>query len=212
MRPLVLIGGGGHASVVAAVVGKIDLYRIIGYTAPAAGTGSLDLPYLGGDDVLPDLAASQRVVGAVLGIGIVDTGDDRSALQRRLLGYGLFLPPVVSPTAVVNSHVVIGDGTVVMDGVVINPGTRIGECSIINTNATVEHDCLIGACSHVAPGAVLCGGVSVGNQSVIGAKACVLPGVRVGDRCLVGAGSTVTRDLTEPGVYLGSPARRWSRT
>jgi sugar O-acyltransferase (sialic acid O-acetyltransferase NeuD family) len=209
MTPIVLIGGGGHAKVVSAVLGKLRQYQIVGYTALVAGPVPPDFSlYLGDDNVLADLVASGRVVGAVIGIGIVDVGASRSALCERLLALGLALPSIVSPMSVINTDVVIGDGTVVMDGVVVNPGARIGECSIINTNATVEHDCTVGACSHIGPGVVLCGGVSVGARSIIGAGACVLPGVRIGERCLVGAGATVTRHLSEPGVYVGNPAVR----
>jgi sugar O-acyltransferase (sialic acid O-acetyltransferase NeuD family) len=211
MISVVLIGGGGHAKVVAAIVGKTRGCRIIGYTAPVAGPAPLNLSYLGDDSVLPDLVASERVTGAVIGVGIIEINDKRATLHRSLSGLGFSLPSIVSPTAVVNEQVAIGDGTVIMDGAVINSGASIGELSIVNTNATVEHDCIIGAYSHIAPGAVLCGGVTVGDQAMIGASACVLPGVRIADRCLVGGGATVTRNLTEPGVYLGTPARRMHR-
>jgi sugar O-acyltransferase (sialic acid O-acetyltransferase NeuD family) len=208
MTPVVLIGGGGHAKVVAAVVGKIKHYHIVGYTAPIAGSAPLNLAYLGTDEILPDLLTSKRVTGAVIGIGIVEINGKRAALHRSVVGHGLSLPAIVSPTAVVNEPVAIGNGTVVMDGVVINPGTTIGELCILNTNATVEHDCTVGSYSHIAPGAVLCGGVTVGDETMIGTSACVLPGLYIASRCLIGAGATVTRDLTEPGVYLGNPARR----
>ncbi len=196
---------------VAAVVNKLAHFRILGYTAPVVGTMSFDIPYLGDDEVLAGLLANNQALGAVLGIGIVRVDDQRDTFMRWLLARGFSLPAIVSPSAVVNAEVVVGGGTVVMDGVVINPGTRIEEGGIVNTHATVEHDCKVGACSHVAPGAVLCGGVSVGNRSIIGARACVLPGVRIGDRCVVGAGATVTRDLPEPGIYVGSPARKVTR-
>ena len=142
MIPIVLIGGGGHAKVVSALVGKIGKYRIVGYTALAAGALPPNFaPYLGEDHALPGLVASGRITGAVIGIGIIDVDAGRAELRKRLMALGLALPSIASPMAVINTDVVIGDGTVVMDGVVINPGAKIGDCSIINTNATVEHDC-----------------------------------------------------------------------
>ena len=208
MISLVLIGGGGHAKVVAAIVGKIGRYQIVGYTAPIAGSAPLNLSYLGTDEILPDLLASKRVTGAAIGIGIIEINGKRAALHRSVAAHGLSLPSIVSPTAVVNEPARIGNGTVVMDGVVINPGAMIGELCIVNTNATVEHDCTVGSYSHIAPGAVLCGGVTVGEETLIGTSACVLPGLRIAARCLIGGGATVTCDLTEPGVYQGTPARR----
>ena len=36
----------------------------------------------------------------------------------------------------------------------------------------------------------------------------VIHGVRIVEGCLIGAGAVVTDDLTEPGTYVGAPARR----
>lgn len=47
----------------------------------------------------------------------------------------------------------------------------------------------------------------VGNRVSIGSNATVLP-VSICDDVVIGAGSVVTRDITEPGIYAGNPARR----
>jgi len=46
----------------------------------------------------------------------------------------------------------------------------------------------------------------LGNHVSIGSNATVLP-VTICDNVVVGAGAVVTRDITEPGFYLGSPAK-----
>lgn len=46
---------------------------------------------------------------------------------------------------------------------------------------------------------------SIGNHVSIGSNATILP-VSICDHVVVGAGSVVTRDITEPGVYVGNPA------
>ena len=208
MTRTVLIGGGGHARVVAALLRRLGSHELVGYTALAEGPATLGLPYLGDDGALPGLVAAGRVDAAALGIGIVRTGEGRGALRRRLAACGLALPALVSPHAVVDDDVTLLPGAVIMDGAIVHPGTRVGEGAIVNTHATVEHDCTVGDDCHVAPGAVLCGGVSVGTGSIIGANACVLPGVRVHEGCYVGAGATVVADLEGPGTYVGCPARR----
>lgn len=45
----------------------------------------------------------------------------------------------------------------------------------------------------------------IGNTVSIGSNATILP-VHICDHVVVGAGSVVTRDITEPGIYHGSPA------
>jgi acetyltransferase-like isoleucine patch superfamily enzyme len=47
----------------------------------------------------------------------------------------------------------------------------------------------------------------VGNGVSIGSNATILP-VTITDGTVIGAGAVVTRDISEPGVYAGNPARR----
>jgi len=61
---------------------------------------------------------------------------------------------------------------------------------------------------HVAPGATICGSVTIGRYSMVGAGATVIEGKKIAAGCIVGAGATVVSDLTESGIYVGSPARR----
>lgn len=49
----------------------------------------------------------------------------------------------------------------------------------------------------------------IGNGVSIGSNATILP-VTICDRAVIGAGAVVTRDISEPGVYAGNPAR-WLR-
>lgn len=47
---------------------------------------------------------------------------------------------------------------------------------------------------------------TIGNNVSIGTNATILP-VSICDNVVVGAGSVVTKDITEPGIYAGNPAR-----
>lgn len=51
------------------------------------------------------------------------------------------------------------------------------------------------------------GRVTIGNNVFIGAESVVLPGVTIGDNVVIGANSTVTHDIPENSVAVGSPAR-----
>jgi acetyltransferase-like isoleucine patch superfamily enzyme len=46
----------------------------------------------------------------------------------------------------------------------------------------------------------------IGSRVSLGSNATILP-VSICDDTVVGAGSVVTRDITEPGIYVGNPAR-----
>ena len=47
----------------------------------------------------------------------------------------------------------------------------------------------------------------VGNYVSIGTNATILP-VTITNNVVIGAGSVVTKDIKEPGVYAGNPARK----
>ena len=47
----------------------------------------------------------------------------------------------------------------------------------------------------------------IGNRVSIGSNATMLP-VTVCDDVVIGAGAVVTKDITEPGTYVGNPAKR----
>lgn len=204
---LVLIGGGGHAKVLIAIVKKLDTYWIIGYTDQEDRGLVSDVPFVGSDKNLSGLADCGQLA-VVLGVGQVGLGEARCELFARIQAPHLHFPAIVSPDAIVNQGVSIGDGTVVMDGAVINSDARIGCGAIVNTNTTIEHDVVLADWVHIGPGAVISGGAAIGRFSMIGAGATVIEGIHIADRCMVGAGAAVVNDLTEPGVYVGSPARR----
>jgi len=46
----------------------------------------------------------------------------------------------------------------------------------------------------------------IGNGVSIGTNATILP-VMICDGTVVGAGAVITKDITEPGIYAGNPAR-----
>lgn len=48
---------------------------------------------------------------------------------------------------------------------------------------------------------------TIGDNVSIGSNATILP-VDICDGVVVGAGAVVTKDITEPGVYVGNPARK----
>jgi UDP-perosamine 4-acetyltransferase len=209
-RPLVVIGGGGHAKVLLHTLALRGEFQVLGYVDPRDHGPLSGFKRLGGDEVLPQLA-KKRNVAAAIGVGKVRAGRSRLKVLEGLRELGFALPPVIAVSAVVAGDARLGEATVVLDGAVVQPGCAIGAGAIVNTNATVDHDCVLGDDVHVASGAVLSGGVSVGDGSLVGAGASLVQGVRVGADVTIGAGAAVTRDCLESGTYVGVPARRLGR-
>jgi len=112
----------------------------------------------------------------------------------------------------------VGPFTEIQKGVVIGDRCRIQSHSFICELVTIGNDCFIGhgvmfindTFSDGAPA----GGDSskwkstkIGNHVSIGSNATILP-VSICDDVVIGAGAVVTKDITEPGKYVGNPARK----
>ena len=209
MNEIVLIGGGEHATVIVSILKKIDKYNIVGYTDIVKKGSILGINYLGDDGILETLINKYKSCSAVIGIGIITLShiDKRIIIQKKLGSLGYHLPVIISPHAVINENVELGEGTVIFDNAVIITGTKVGENAIINTNSTIDHDCRIGNHVHVAPGVTLSGRVVVGHKSFIGAGATLIHNISIGENCIIGAGAVVTEDCLKPGTYIGVPAK-----
>lgn len=206
MAEFILIGGGGHARVLLNLLRRIG-HSVLGFSAPDATGTRLDLPYLGKDEDLVGQFDAARV-NLAFAVGKVDATTARLPALDGLARAGFSFPPMVAPNATLHDDVLLGDGSVVLDGAIVVTGSRLGRGCIVNTHATIDHDCRLGDDVHVAPGAILSGSVSIDGGCMIGANAAVIHSIRICNGVTVGAGATVVEDILEPGIYLGTPARR----
>jgi len=211
MKDIIIIGGGGHAKVLASVLKKHSEWNPIGYTDPKDSGPLLGLPYLGNDSIIKLLILEKNLQYAVIGIGQIKNIESRKRIIQSFESTGLTLPTIISEYAIINEDVHIAKGSVIMDGVIIQPGVRIGKYSIVNTGATIDHDCQIGDYVHIAPGVNLSGDVIVGNNVLIGTGARVVQGIHINSDVIIGAGSVVVKSILRSGTYIGVPARILSK-
>lgn len=50
--------------------------------------------------------------------------------------------------------------------------------------------------------------IIVGDNVQVGAGAIILPGVTITNNVIIGAGCIVSKSITEPGIYVGIPAKK----
>lgn len=206
---VIVIGAGGHASVVADAVLAAG-GTVIGFTdADHTRHGLLvcGLPVLGDDRVLS--RHDRTTVRLANGLGTIGGPHDerRRIVQEQLSDDGWQFVTVRHPAAIVSRFATVADGAQLLALSVVQAGARIGTGVIINTSAVIEHDSSIGAWTHVAPGAVVCGGVQVGERSLIGAGAIIRQQVVIGSECLIAAGAVVVKCVASRGIVAGVPAQ-----
>ncbi len=199
----IVIGGGGHARVLADILsGSTDL-KLIGY-ADFNPCQAMELPYLGNDSAIEELSRKDLLL--VNGIGSVNLPVRRREVYLKFSGKGFRFANVIQHAASVSPAATLMEGAQVIGASVIQAGAVIGQNCLINTSSVIDHDCFIGAHSHIAPGAVLSGNVTIGTGCHVGAGTTIIQGVRIGDHVLIGAGSLVISDIPTGAKAYGTPA------
>jgi len=140
--------------------------------------------------------------------GIVDTtfGENVKVVQPANL-YG----------CTIGDHSFIGPFVEIQRGAVIGRRCRVQSHAFICDLVTIGDDCFISHGAKFTNDLFATGGpargdrtlyrsTKLGNHVTIGTNATILP-VTICDHVVVGAGAVVTRDITEPGIYAGNPAR-----
>ena len=140
-------------------------------------------------------------------IGIVDVkfGENVNVVQ-----------PVNLYGCTIGSETFVGPFVEIQKGAKIGKRCRIQSHSFICELVTIGDDCFVSHGAMFINDRFDSGGpadtrevwraTKIGNRVSIGTNATILP-VTICDRAVVGAGAVVTKDITEPGIYVGNPAR-----
>jgi UDP-3-O-[3-hydroxymyristoyl] glucosamine N-acyltransferase len=103
---------------------------------------------------------------------------------------------------------VIGRGSFVAPYSTILLNARIGNHCIVEAYCLIAHYSELKDNVIVHAGSMIAGKTTVGSNTVFQFKASALPGLTICENVEVGATSTITKDIAQGGVYLGTPARR----
>lgn len=192
---MILIGGGGHASVVAEILLKQgrEIIAVVSPDPIAERAVFNGIKQLTSDREVASFSAAE--VKLVNGVGIMPQSRMRQKINEYFLALGYQFDTVIAPEAVVSPYAIIEQGCQIFAGAIVQTGTTIGAHSIINSKALVEHDCVVGEYNHIAPGATLCGQVTTKSNVFIGAGAIVINNITIGENAVVGAGSCITRSV-----------------
>lgn len=115
---------------------------------------------------------------------------------------------MISRHAVVAQSALLAEGTVIAHFSVIGPGAILDRHVLIMHNAVVGHDSVLHTNCVICAGSSIAGGVELGSDCFLGPNAAVAPQVRVASKSFLSAGTACLRNVDEPSVLIGNPARR----
>lgn len=210
MKKLIIVGAGDFGREVSWVVERLNAqaptWDLLGFVddAPDVQGAIIDgYPVLGPVSMLESVAEETWVVCSI------GTGKTRKKVIERVLQNQSLRPAtLIDPAAIVGRNTRVGEGCVVCAGTVLAISSRLEPHTIINLNCTIGHDTVLEPFCTVHPGTNLSGKVHVGQCTDIGTGTKIIQGLTVCPGCTLGAGAVVVRDITEPGTYVGIPAKK----
>jgi len=204
-HPLIILGGGGHAMVLAEVLALLQR-PVLGFTDVQTPVETQWLDYLGDDAAMQTTHAADTVT-LINGLGSSGAITRRASLFGQYTAAHYIFGDVIHPNAWLSPSATHGQGLQILAGALVNTGARLGANVLINSRATVEHHCEIGDHCHIASGAVVCGDCHVGRAVHIGAGAVINPGITIGDGVIIASGAVVIADVPTNSLMAGVPAQ-----
>lgn len=212
MKKLVIIGAGDFGREVSWVVERINartpVWELLGFADDSTAIQGRTVdgyPVLGSMAWLGTVTEELYVVCSI-GIGCIR----KKIMDRVLKNSHLHPATLIDPSAIVGRNVSVEDGCVVCAGTVLAVSSYLSAYTIVNLNCTIGHDTVMDSYCTVHPGSNLSGKVRIGSCTDIGTGTKIIQGLTICPGCTLGAGTVVVRDITEPGIYVGVPARRIS--
>ena len=208
-KPLIIIGGNGHGSVIAACVND-NRRRFSDYEWDVKGycndyDNAVDgYPVLGKISDIP-LLLEQGYYFA-WGIHLIGRNIKTAKLFNSIKIPDNRWATIIHKTAFISDSVILDPGVFIMANAYIAPRTKIGKCTMIKANTNIGHDVIVGALSHIAMGAIVVSCVELGFCSNIAIGASILANCKIGDYAMLGASSLATRDIPSKEIHVGSPA------
>jgi sugar O-acyltransferase (sialic acid O-acetyltransferase NeuD family) len=212
MKRLGVIGGGDLGVQLAHHASAHSDIRVIAFFDDFKTTGTLvsGLPVLGGiGDVLDHY--SRGVFDELL----IAIGYKHLSLRKEL--YERFYEKIpfatlIHPQAWIDPTSVIEPGAVVYPGCIVDMYSTVGANTVLNVGCVIAHHSVIGASCFLSPAVKIAGFVRVATASVLGIGTIVIDNISISASVRTGAGAVVIDDITEPGLYVGIPAKLKKRS
>jgi len=194
-RKRALVGAGGFAKDVKALIGVRDIPCFVEDDYYNAEKGTLKLSNFNPGEyelliTIADPQARARIA---------------ASLPKETVYWS-----VVHPSAhlLMPDNIYWGVGCVISAMCILVDYIHIGDHCHLNLGTILGHDVAVGNFFTAAPGAGVMGNNVIGDRVYMGTNACTKEKINICDDVIIGLNTGVVKDITEPGVYVGTPARR----
>lgn len=102
----------------------------------------------------------------------------------------------------------IGEGSIICANSILTTNIKIGKHAQLNRATNISHDVVIGDYFTTAPNVHISGNCKIGNNVYLGVNSCTREKIEICDNVIIGLNSGVVKNITESGVYIGTPTKK----
>jgi sugar O-acyltransferase (sialic acid O-acetyltransferase NeuD family) len=190
MIKLALYGYGGHAREVASQIGQpVTFFVDDEYVTPETKPISEFIP------------TEYRMMIAVA------NSRDRFDISQRLPKETIYFTFIHPTSLILDNNIEIGEGSFIGANSILTTNIKIGKHAILNRYNQIGHDTIIGSYFSAMPGVIISGNVTIYDCVYIGTNASVKEKISIHSLATIGMNAGVVKNIIEPGVYVGTPAK-----
>lgn len=208
MKKLAIIGTRDLAYQITHFVTSDNQYNVVGYIDDLEPKGKIinERPVICSTQECEEYYKKGMFDCVIIGIGY-SRFDLRKSIYEELKGkvpFGTF----IHSTCYVDPTAKIGEGCVIYPRCILDMNADIRPNVFINWGSGIGHDAIMHSHSFIAANVLIAGLSEVGEKCMIGNGTTFIDHIHVCNDVTIGGGATVVKNITEPGIYVGTPAKK----
>jgi sugar O-acyltransferase (sialic acid O-acetyltransferase NeuD family) len=139
---------------------------------------------------------------------VIAIGDPviREKIYKKLPKETKYFKAIHKSVKILDDNVEIGDGSIIFPGVILTTNIKIGKHCYLNLQTSIAHDVEIGDFFTTAAGVRIAGNCRIGDRVYLGSNSSVREKINICSDVMLGLNTGVVKDITESGVYVGTPS------
>lgn len=206
-RQLVIFGSAEIAELAMYYFSHDSDYRVVAFTIDDAFVDCdhfLGLPLVPFSKVAKQFPPGENDMHVALSYSKLNRLRHEKYDQARTAGYTL--ASYVCTKSATWPDLTIGDNCFILENQTIQPTVRIGNNVMIWSGNHLGHGSVIGDHTYIASHVVISGHCNIGKRCFFGVNATVRDFCTIGDDCFIAMDASITRDLSDGAVAIGTPA------
>jgi len=143
----------------------------------------------------------------VIMVAVADSRDRFDIVQKlpKETQYFTYIHPTV---LIMDGNIELGEGSFIGANSILTTNIKIGKHAILNRGNHIGHDCEIGDYFSTMPGSIISGNCKIYDCVYVGTNASVKEKISIHSFTTIGMNAAVVKDITESGIYVGTPAKK----